>query len=72
MPDFIIVESPHDGVATITLNRPDKKNALSIALRDEISDALAALAADASTKCPQNAAKELPEIYRLPQCIPLT
>ena len=51
MPDFIIVESPHDGVATITLNRPDKKNALSIALRDEISDALAALAADASTKC---------------------
>lgn len=51
MPDFIIVESPHDGVATVTLNRPDKKNALSIALRDEISDALAALAADASTKC---------------------
>ena len=36
------------GVATITLARPEKKNALSIALRDEVSDALAALAADAA------------------------
>jgi enoyl-CoA hydratase len=31
----------HDGaVSTLTLRRPDKKNALSIALRDEVSDAL--------------------------------
>ena len=51
MPEFIIVDGPNDGIATITLNRPDKKNALSIALRDEISDALAALAADTSLKC---------------------
>ena len=51
MPEFIIVEGPRDGVATITLNRPDKKNALSIAMRDEISDALQALAADDALKC---------------------
>jgi len=51
MPEFIILEGPADGVATITLNRPEKKNALSIALRDEISDALRALAEDPSLKC---------------------
>jgi enoyl-CoA hydratase len=51
MPEFIIVEGPQDGVAIITLNRPEKKNALSIALRDEISDALQALAADDALKC---------------------
>jgi enoyl-CoA hydratase len=33
------------------LNRPDKKNALSIALRDTISDALDALAADDGVRC---------------------
>ena len=51
MPDFLIVDGPRDGIATITLNRPDKKNALSIALRDEITEALAGLAADDSLKC---------------------
>ncbi|HEX5096621.1 MAG TPA: enoyl-CoA hydratase/isomerase family protein, partial [Acidimicrobiia bacterium] len=40
-----------DGVARLTLNRPEKKNALSIALRDEISVALDAIAADGSVKC---------------------
>ena len=46
MPDFITVSSADNGVATITLNRPDKKNALSIALRDEVSDVLARLTVD--------------------------
>jgi enoyl-CoA hydratase len=40
-----------DGVARLTLNRPEKKNALSIALRDEITDALDDIAADESIKC---------------------
>jgi enoyl-CoA hydratase len=40
------VDGPHDGVATLTLDRPEKRNALSTALRDRISDALDALAAD--------------------------
>jgi enoyl-CoA hydratase/carnithine racemase len=35
-----------DGVVVLTLHRPEKKNALSIALRDAISDALDVLAAD--------------------------
>ena len=38
------------GVATIVLNRPAKKNALSIALRDEVSDAVDAFAADPAVK----------------------
>jgi enoyl-CoA hydratase len=51
VPEFILVDGPVDGVATITLNRPDKRNALSIALRDEVSDALDAFAVDQDVKC---------------------
>jgi enoyl-CoA hydratase len=39
-----------DGVATIVLSRPEKKNALSIALRDEMSDAIDALVDDPAVK----------------------
>ena len=39
-----------DAHAVLTLDRPTKKNALSIALRDEISDALDALADDPQIK----------------------
>ena len=43
--DFIAVDEPtEDGVVVLTLNRPEKRNALSIAVRDEMSDALDALA----------------------------
>jgi enoyl-CoA hydratase/carnithine racemase len=38
------------GVAVITLNRPDKKNALSIALRDEVTGLLRQLAGDQRVK----------------------
>ena len=44
-------ERPLDGVALLTLDRAAKKNALSIALRDEISDALDDLAADEGVRC---------------------
>ena len=50
MGDLVLLDGPADGIATLTLNRPEKKNALSIALRDEFSDALAALAADDRVK----------------------
>jgi enoyl-CoA hydratase len=46
----VLVDGPHEGVATITLNRPDKRNALSIAVRDAVSDALDRLAADEQCK----------------------
>ncbi|HEY5155322.1 MAG TPA: enoyl-CoA hydratase/isomerase family protein [Acidimicrobiales bacterium] len=44
------IDVPADGVARITLCRPERRNALSIALRDELSDALDRLAADESVK----------------------
>jgi len=47
---LLLRSAPDDGVVTLTLNRPDKKNALSIALRDEVSDALDAVACDDAVK----------------------
>ena len=40
-----------DGVVTITLDRPQKKNALSVALRDEVVNALEQLHSDKSACC---------------------
>jgi enoyl-CoA hydratase/carnithine racemase len=42
----IVVETPHDGVARIVLDNPDRRNALSVAVRDGVSDALASFGAD--------------------------
>lgn len=39
-------DGPADGVVTLTLDRPERKNALSIALRDALSDHLDRLAGD--------------------------
>ncbi|MBV9284861.1 MAG: enoyl-CoA hydratase/isomerase family protein [Acidimicrobiia bacterium] len=50
MADSVVVDGPSTGVATITLNRPEKRNALSIAVRDAVSDALDKLAADEECK----------------------
>jgi len=43
-------ERPDPAIAVLTLDRPERRNALSIALRDEISEALAALAVDDELK----------------------
>jgi len=45
------VSVPEAGVVTITLNRPAKKNALSVALRDEMVGTLAGLAEDEGVSC---------------------
>jgi enoyl-CoA hydratase/carnithine racemase len=45
----LLVERAGDH-ATLTLNRPEKRNALSVRLRDEISDALDELATDPAIK----------------------
>ena len=50
MPRWIRIEGPEDSIATLVLARPEKRNALSIALRDEISAALDALAREPSLK----------------------
>ena len=47
----MLVSGPDgDGVAVLTLNRPEKKNALSIALREEVVAILARLADDEALK----------------------
>jgi enoyl-CoA hydratase len=46
--DDILLTEIHDGVATLTLNRPRQMNALSAALRRRFGEALAALGADDS------------------------
>jgi enoyl-CoA hydratase len=48
---LLVSEVSAEGVAVLTLNRPAKRNALSIALRDAVSDALDTLAADERVKC---------------------
>jgi enoyl-CoA hydratase len=47
----IDVTAPADGVALVKLNRAEKRNALSIALRTQLADALDALAADEAVNC---------------------
>jgi enoyl-CoA hydratase len=49
-PALLRLDRPSPAVAVLTLDRPDKRNALSIALRDELSDTLTALAADDELK----------------------
>ncbi|KAF0223118.1 MAG: enoyl-CoA [Rhodospirillaceae bacterium] len=48
--EAMVLLSSEDGIATLTLNRPQARNALSVAMMTEIEAALARLAADASVK----------------------
>jgi enoyl-CoA hydratase/carnithine racemase len=48
---LVEVTRPADRVAVVTLNRPDKRNALSIELRIELTGALASLAEDEELGC---------------------
>jgi enoyl-CoA hydratase/carnithine racemase len=50
MPDFLRLDRPDPAIAVLTLDRPDRKNALSIALRDEISATLDDLEPDDDLK----------------------
>jgi len=49
-PPLVLASGPDDGVAVITLNRPEKKNALSIALREEVVALLGQMAGDDAVK----------------------
>jgi methylglutaconyl-CoA hydratase len=50
MPERVVVDTIRPGVATVTLDRPERRNALSIALLGSLVDSLAALARDGSTR----------------------
>jgi enoyl-CoA hydratase/carnithine racemase len=49
--DTILFETDDDGVATITLNQPDTRNALSNELLEELLDAYAAVRDDNGARC---------------------
>lgn len=50
MHEFVSVTRPDDAIAWLTLDRPAQRNALSIQVRDEMSDALDGLADDESVR----------------------
>jgi enoyl-CoA hydratase len=50
MGDLVRVDRPGDGVAVVTLNRPDKYNALSSALLAELVETLTGLAGDSGLR----------------------
>jgi enoyl-CoA hydratase/carnithine racemase len=50
MPE-ILVERPEADVALVRLNRPERRNALSLALRQELADAITTLDADPAVRC---------------------
>ena len=47
----LLVERAAEGVATLTLNRPEKRNALSIELREALAEALTSTAGDEQARC---------------------
>ena len=51
MNENIRIDRVGPSAARVTLHRPTKRNALSVALRDEVSDALVALGKDDAIKC---------------------
>ena len=50
MPETELLTECHDGVATLKLNRPQRRNALSLALLEELEQALSAIADDRSVR----------------------
>lgn len=48
---LVLVEAAGGGIAAVTLNRPEKRNALSVELRVELADALDRVAADPGVRC---------------------
>src|SRR4051812_24918073 len=51
LPRMLLADHPADGVARLTLDRPEKRNALSLELRDALAGALEEQAADDTVRC---------------------
>lgn len=47
----VVVEHPAADVAVVRLNRPESRNALSLPLQEQLSEAFTTLAADAAVRC---------------------
>jgi enoyl-CoA hydratase len=47
----VLLERPGDGVALLRLNRPDRLNALNMAVRESLASHFTALAADETARC---------------------
>ena len=57
----LLLRADHDGVATLTLNRPQARNALSLALLEALRHAFAALPRSRGTdRLPRNARRRHP------------
>src|SRR3954470_307149 len=48
---LVLVDHPADGVARVTLNRPEKRNALSLELREQLAGVLEEQTQDESVRC---------------------
>jgi enoyl-CoA hydratase/carnithine racemase len=48
---LVLVDRPADGVARITLNRPEKRNALSLDLREQLAESMDAQTQDETVRC---------------------
>jgi 2-(1,2-epoxy-1,2-dihydrophenyl)acetyl-CoA isomerase len=49
--DSTIIVAVADGVATVTLNRPEAMNALNMQMKEELAEAIGALGADPAVRC---------------------
>lgn len=47
----VILEYPADGVALVRINRPEAKNALNLAVREQLSEKFSLLGQDGSVRC---------------------
>ncbi|HEX9406689.1 MAG TPA: enoyl-CoA hydratase-related protein, partial [Thermoanaerobaculia bacterium] len=47
----VILEQPAEGIAVVKLNRPEVRNALNAAVRQQLADHFTTLGADETTRC---------------------
>jgi enoyl-CoA hydratase/carnithine racemase len=51
MTDELLIDRPEPGIAVLTLNRPDRMNAVTMELQRRLDETLALLAGDGDTRC---------------------
>jgi enoyl-CoA hydratase len=51
MPDLLLIERPSDDIVVLRLNRPEVRNALNLAIRVELAEAITRFTADPAIRC---------------------